>query len=205
MHDPAHGAVPAGLHRRLPRGVPLMVMQVPGLPASLHDWQVPMHPAEQHTPSVQLPVMHSVPVPQGVPLLFSALHVPPEQVSELLHVVPPQQGCPAAPQTQVALADAQVRLVPQAGALAQQAWLAPPHATQLPVAPQIAPALQVDPLQQGWPGAPHSVHCPDEQVSVVPEQVLPAQQTLPIAPHGMQLPPEQTVPDAVQVLLAQHA
>ena len=58
-------------------------MQVPTEPALLHAWQVPAHVVLQHTPSTQLPLVHSALMEQALPLPSSA-HAPAP-----LHVVAP--------------------------------------------------------------------------------------------------------------------
>jgi hypothetical protein len=57
------------------------MLQVPTLPARLHTWQsiAPLPQAVlQHTPSTQVPLTHSTPAPQVVPLGFFAAHSVPE-------------------------------------------------------------------------------------------------------------------------------
>lgn len=46
---------------REPMGLPLMAMQVPTEPASLHDSHWPSQELSQHTPSTQYPLTHSKP------------------------------------------------------------------------------------------------------------------------------------------------
>lgn len=94
MQDPRQGDVPTGLHLRVPRGAvfPMTVTQVPTLPLSMHDWQVPVQAAEQQTPSVQEPLMHSVPSEQPTPLALRVVQEPLLQVSVPLQVLPPQHA-----------------------------------------------------------------------------------------------------------------
>ena len=73
-HPPCGSIAPAGTGR-----------QVPALPATLHDVQVPQLVVEQHTPSTQLPLSHSVPAAQICPSRFLP-HEP------LLHTVPGTQS-----------------------------------------------------------------------------------------------------------------
>jgi hypothetical protein len=54
-------------------------MQVPTLPGLLHAWQVPAHETLQHTPSSQLPEVHSESPPQATPLVFFATQLVPLQ------------------------------------------------------------------------------------------------------------------------------
>ena len=68
--DPAHGGWPV-------RGAPVIVVQVPAVPA-LQDWQDPAHATLQQTPSTQLPVTHSALPPQATP--FDFLQTPAEHV-----------------------------------------------------------------------------------------------------------------------------
>ena len=66
-----------GLGEHWPAGAgPLAIgVQFPGLvPAQV--WHVPHPPALQHTPSTQLPVVHSCPVPHALPGVFFARQEP---------------------------------------------------------------------------------------------------------------------------------
>ncbi len=45
-------------------------MHVPSVPASVHDWQAPVHALSQQTPCAQLPDVHSVAAEQDAPMLF---------------------------------------------------------------------------------------------------------------------------------------
>jgi hypothetical protein len=56
------------------------LVQVPGLLAKLQFWQVPQLALPQQTPSVQKPVMHSVPAMQAVPAGFKVVQDPLWQV-----------------------------------------------------------------------------------------------------------------------------
>ena len=53
---------------------------VPGLPETLQAWQVGQLPLPQQTPSTQLPLPHSCPVPQATPLPLRATQLPPVPV-----------------------------------------------------------------------------------------------------------------------------
>ena len=55
-------------------------VQVPELPATLQDWQVPQLLLEQQTPSAQKPEPHSLVVVQAAPLPFLATQLPPVPV-----------------------------------------------------------------------------------------------------------------------------
>jgi hypothetical protein len=46
------------------------LVQVPALPDSAHERQVPVHAIEQHTPCAQIPELHSVPSPHVAPSGF---------------------------------------------------------------------------------------------------------------------------------------
>jgi hypothetical protein len=48
---------------------------IPARPATLHDWQLPQGPVAQQTPSVQLPLSHSLPPEQSWPSRFKP-HAP---------------------------------------------------------------------------------------------------------------------------------
>jgi hypothetical protein len=54
--------------------VPLVTAVHVPLPVRLHAWQVPHTLDVQQTPSTQLPVPHSLPVPQVAPFAFFATH-----------------------------------------------------------------------------------------------------------------------------------
>jgi hypothetical protein len=56
-----------------------ILAHVPALPARLHARQVPQLPTLQHTPSTQLPLVHSPPSPQLAPSAFLATQLPPLQ------------------------------------------------------------------------------------------------------------------------------
>jgi hypothetical protein len=52
--------------------------QVPAFPVTLQAWQVPQAVLdEQHTPSMQLPLLHSCPSTQVAPCAFLATQLPP--------------------------------------------------------------------------------------------------------------------------------
>ena len=62
-----HEAAPASVHwlsGSVPEGTNL---HVPRLPASAHDWQVPVHAVRQQKPWLQFPLTHSAAEPQAVP------------------------------------------------------------------------------------------------------------------------------------------
>jgi len=80
-HAPAQGLPPSSalLPRhaaRVPCGAPAIVLQVPMLPPTSHAWHCPVHPVLQHTPSMQTPLVHWLPVPHEVPLAAVVPHVP---------------------------------------------------------------------------------------------------------------------------------
>jgi hypothetical protein len=60
-HCPAGAGEPAG-----------RLVQVPGLPATLQDWQVPQLGLPQQTPLTQAPLMHWVPSVHASPFAFRA-------------------------------------------------------------------------------------------------------------------------------------
>ncbi len=53
--------------------------QVPSLPLTPHDWQLPHAATAQQKPSVQWPLAHAPSLVQAVPPASSVLHVPPWQ------------------------------------------------------------------------------------------------------------------------------
>lgn len=59
---------------------PLTLAQVPGLAAVLHTWQVGQLALPQHTPSTQLPLLHSWLPPQAAPVPLVATQLPPVPV-----------------------------------------------------------------------------------------------------------------------------
>ena len=71
LHAPlaSHVLVPMQL---LGSSAPLIATQVP--PAPVHAWQAPHEAEPQQKPSTQLPLVHSVPAVQVVPLAFFATH-----------------------------------------------------------------------------------------------------------------------------------
>ena len=87
VHWPS-GSVPVGTF-----------VQVPRLPPTAHDWQVPAHAVAQQKPCWQNPVMHSVPAPHAIPVGFF-VHAPitqtlgaaqsPSAVHDVLHAFAPQ-------------------------------------------------------------------------------------------------------------------
>ena len=67
-------------HRPCGSAAPLATAaQVPS-PLTLHARQVPHALVEQQTPSTQLPLAHSWPVPQAAPLAFWGRQLPPVPV-----------------------------------------------------------------------------------------------------------------------------
>jgi len=201
MHEPTHGAVPAGLHARVPRGVPVTVTQVPGGPeVSAHDWHVPLHATLQQTLSTQKLFRHSLFAVQLAPFGLSAVHEPALQVSDVLHVVPPQQGWPAAPQRQL-LDVSQTRFAAHWVVPPQQGWSLAPHVAQV-VPEQTVPTAQTPPVQHCRPAVPHAEQVP------VPSQAVPEALQVPPTPpqQGCPEPPHTQVPVAVaHTRLAPHA
>ena len=64
--------------------------QVPALPATLHEAQVPQLAVEQHTPSTQLPLAQSAEAAQVAPSALFSQDLP-EQVNLNCWFVPPFQ------------------------------------------------------------------------------------------------------------------
>ena len=79
------------------------IVHVPALPASAHDWQVPVQLLRQHTSCWQRPDAHSVPITHAVPGVFLE-HTPVLQTFGLTqsafdaHMV---RHCPEGPQLYV--------------------------------------------------------------------------------------------------------
>jgi len=90
------GSVPAVTGRHRPLAAPVI--------APAHALQLPLHAVSQHTPSTQLPLAHSEPAPQTVPLVLGATHTVPIQALPgaqslidahvVLHVVVPHAYAP---------------------------------------------------------------------------------------------------------------
>ena len=77
-HRPLLPQVPLAAHWPLGAGDPAAIgAQVP-VPVMLQAWQLPQPLVEQQTPSIQLPLPHSWPVPQAAPRPFWAAQLPPE-------------------------------------------------------------------------------------------------------------------------------
>jgi hypothetical protein len=74
-HVPAHTPVPAQAGWPV-RGAPLTKLHVPGLPVLLQYSHAPAHAELQHTPSAQMPLVHSSTAAQAVPFAFLAVHIP---------------------------------------------------------------------------------------------------------------------------------
>ena len=55
---------------RPPSGAPVTGEQVPTLPGTVQAWHWPPQAASQQTPSVQMPLAHSVPAPHPVAFDF---------------------------------------------------------------------------------------------------------------------------------------
>ena len=72
LHEPSvlHAGAPRSAHwfsGSCPFGT---LVQVPTVPVSAQDWQVPAHAALQQKPWAQKPVRHSGPLPQATPMPF---------------------------------------------------------------------------------------------------------------------------------------
>jgi len=112
LHDSAPQIVPAGIgrHAPVPSHRPLKPqggaegqppcgsiapagtgLQLPALPVTLHDVQVGQLPAEQQTPSTQLPLSHSAPAAQICPSRFLP-HEPLLQTMPLTQSLSPEQA-----------------------------------------------------------------------------------------------------------------
>jgi hypothetical protein len=72
LHVPRQASVVPAHAARVPRGVPLTATHLPSEPASAHAWHCPLHAPSQHTPSTQLPFVHSAAVTHCVPFAFFA-------------------------------------------------------------------------------------------------------------------------------------
>src|SRR6266700_4505018 len=77
---------------------------------------------------------------------------------------------------------------------AQQSWLLPPHATQVPLLPHRLPPAPIEPAQHGWPAPPQVPQVPaDEQATPPTVQRAPVQQLWPMPPQGVQVDARQTL------------
>jgi hypothetical protein len=77
-HRPLLPQVPLAPHWPLGAGDPEPMGAQAPVPEMLQAWQLPQPLLEQQTPSMQLPLPHSWPVPQVVPRTFLAAQLPPE-------------------------------------------------------------------------------------------------------------------------------
>src|SRR5262252_7271262 len=110
-----------------------IAVQTPGLPASAHDWQIPVHDPAQQTPCWQYPVAHSLPAAQVVPFTFLPQIVP-------LQTLPFEQSA-------LVVQDVlQLPVVPQA--YGSQPCCMP--GVQVPVPLQRPGRVAVTPEQVGW-------------------------------------------------------
>jgi hypothetical protein len=73
-------ATPRSLHWFSGSWPAATLVHAPTVPASAHDWQVPLHAESQQTPCAQKPDRHSPPTPQATPAAFWA-QLPPMQVN----------------------------------------------------------------------------------------------------------------------------
>lgn len=73
-------AVPRSAHWFSGSCPAVTLVQVPTVPASAHDWQVPPQAVPQQTPCAQKPDTHSPPAPHATPVDFLA-QLPPMQVN----------------------------------------------------------------------------------------------------------------------------
>jgi hypothetical protein len=109
------------------------VEQVPAVPVSAQDMQVPVHAVWQQAPCAQIPLAQSTPTLQAAPS---------GSLPQLLPVqtFPPEQSAPV---------EQVVRQLVAPHAYGVQLWLAP--AMQFPMPSQRAPSVTVDPLQVWLP------------------------------------------------------
>jgi hypothetical protein len=77
-HRPLLPQVTLARHWPLGAGDPPAIGPQRPVPVMLQAWQVPQPLVEQQTPSMQLPLPHSWPVPQTAPRPFWAAQLPPE-------------------------------------------------------------------------------------------------------------------------------
>jgi hypothetical protein len=131
------------------------------VPLGLHVWHRPQLVELQHTPSTQLPVVHSCPVPQLAPGACLALQVPPVPVQKkpvaqsvsALHVVlqaavplqrKPMHDCVGFEQVPATHEPARVSVADVAGHVAAEHpvpsgyFWQPPAPSHLPLVPQLA-------------------------------------------------------------------
>ena len=87
VHSPVPSQVPVlpqALAGHWPLGAvvpPAIGLQVPDLPGTLHDWQVPQDgPVMQQTLSTQFPLLHSWPLRQAVLFPLTGWQLPPVPV-----------------------------------------------------------------------------------------------------------------------------
>jgi hypothetical protein len=99
----------------------------------------------------------------------------------LLHVLPPQQRCPFAPHSHLAVVVLQVRFPLHDDPAQQSCPTAPPHIVQDVAEHTRLVVLQPVPPQHAWPLFPHW-QLPPAHVRLV-LQVIPMQQGCPLPPH----------------------
>src|SRR5690242_21276315 len=68
LHSPPHTSGSPAQGSRLPRGAPVTGMQEPSLPSSAHASHWPVQAEEQHKPSAQKPLEHSLAAVHSLPL-----------------------------------------------------------------------------------------------------------------------------------------
>jgi len=143
--------------------LPPQVPQVPPEHTSVARVQLePQHgcPVPPHAVHLFMAVQ-AMPVPQGVApaqhgwvLPPQVAQLPPEHTVVAAEHEVPQQGWAAPPQATHMLFE---QTAPFEHTFPQQGCPAAPHAAHVPVAPQIAPLLQVVP-QHGWLTPPQGLH-----------------------------------------------
>jgi hypothetical protein len=152
-------------------------------PVEQHGWPSAPHAAAEQLEAVQVPPVQRLPhVPQLRGSRVVSTHARSQHDRPApVQLVPPQQGCPAAPQAAGAVWQVEsVQTSPSLQAVPEQhGWRAPPQAgavSQLP-ALQTRPDAQAVPPQQGWRRAPQAsaaVHMSRSQTrperQAVPEQ-----------------------------------
>jgi hypothetical protein len=159
-------------------------------PFRLHAMQVPHEEVAQQTPSTQLPLAQSVPVPQRAPWIFFE-----PQLVASAHAVEFGQALVAAVQAWVASHALVVRVEPEHESVAQDVpvvlYRQAPLPSQVPSSPQGGLAVHV--LWPPWP-ATTARHCPS--AAPVPVCLLRASVHAEQPEHALsQQTPSATTPD----------
>jgi len=170
-------------------------VQVPTVPVSAQDWQVPPQAVMQQTPCAQKPDRHSPPTPQATPTAFLA-QLPPMQVNGATQSASTVQVFLHAPEPhaygshmdEVAAWQVPVPLHDRVDIKVDPVQLAPAHCVPAAYSRQPPAPLQKPSVPQLF--APWSLHWPSGSEPVGTLVQVPS---VPASPHDWQVP-VQAVP-----------